>query len=263
MRATLEPMILAPIAAGGAIIALCAIVQAPHTGLAEAVLAGPDGTPSGYFFERYCFLALAGALLVLSAITMLGLHKLGQALGWRQQGDSAQWLLLGIAAALSVACLLRAQRTVSAWVIATQGPVKALFVAAASAANERVAAAATHTQPCQMVFLGSNSPLFQAYAEPAIKALANNPVVDDCIVLTERQPQYSMSGPSADRFYGALNKERPGILGKPVRFNQWLMIPEGARTSRVPLQDSMVFVYSPASRTFHQAPAVMGERAVR
>jgi len=108
-----------------------------------------------------------------------------------------------------------------------------------------------------MLFLGTDKILFQFYAEPAIKALANDPFVDDCIILTEKQPEYTMSGPSADRLYSAPPERQPGTYRKSVRFGQWLIIPEGTRVSRISEHDSIVFVYSPASGGFEHVPAGM------
>jgi len=252
-----EPMVHAPIAVGAAIVALCTVVQAPHTGAAEAILSTPTGTPSGYFYERFAFLALAGSLLALSGMAIGVLRYLGGFLDHRPRNDLPHWTVLGTVVILASLCLWRVQTSISGWVDTTQGPSKALFVAAASAARNYVSATPANAQPCQMLFLGTDKILFQFYAEPAIKALANDPFVDDCIILTEKQPEYTMSGPSADRLYSAPPEQQPGTYRKSVRFGQWLIIPEGTRVSRISEHDSIVFVYSPASGGFEHVPAGM------
>jgi hypothetical protein len=64
-----------------------------------------------------------------------------------------------------------------------------------------------------------------------------------------------MSGPSADRLYDAPAEQQADAYRKSVRFERWLIIPEGTRASRISERDSVVFVYSPVSESFEHVAA--------
>jgi len=250
-----EPETLAPLALGGSILALAAVVQSPHTAISEPVLAAPSGSPSGYFYERYFFFALAGFLLAaaafVSAIVRIAMRR-RRAPAITASTVAPSWIGAAALVPLIVVAGLRSHHAAEQWAVVTQGPIKDLFINAALTAARDVS---DHPGPhCQLIFLESGSPVFRAYAEPAIKVLAKQRSVDDCVILTETEPIYSFSSLASEKLY-RWSSAAPRQPGKPVRFRNWLMIPAGMASSTIADAESTFFVYSSASRTFERAAA--------
>lgn len=225
-----------PLAAGVATLLTMPVLQSGHLSFATLVFVDAGGQMTGLFAERFYFQALMGVALIAAWVSTTLRRPLSRA--------STVGLAVLLAAVLAQRCHASLAMTRD-WPRTTQH-VNGLAQAAADAMVE---ARAFEQVRCRVRFTQSGSPVFMAFAEPIVKAVAGPAsAIGRCIIETESAPEISMTHESRL----AEHPLRWPIADLP-RVGPWYFLRavfSGPPTSPI----THAFRYDPAARRFVPGP---------